>query len=296
MAAEHRTNRGHDNMKKNLPGVIGAALAFSLAGTTSSAQDYYNTVKTKLAEGRQVVGGTVSTSDVDIYCAMANAGFDFLWIEMQHSPLTYTQVATMIRACPGPAIPFIRVPDANEGDIQKAVDIGALGIIVPMVDTMEKIEKAITFAMYPPLGRRSQGGGQYGTLWGRGYRQTANDNIMIVAMIENPQGVEIADQIAGLDHVDVVFAASSDLGSFSGLRQGDPGYEALVTRIKDATLAAGKYLAGPSAWKGTRDGFSFFQGPPETALIRSGARQSLGGGGPPGAPRGVAPIEGSEGL
>jgi 2-keto-3-deoxy-L-rhamnonate aldolase RhmA len=283
-------------MSNKLPVVFGAALALALAATASSAQDYYNTVKTKLAEGRQVVGGTVSTSDVNIYCAMANAGFDFLWIEMQHSPLTYDQVATMIRVCPGPAIPFIRVPDANEGDIQKAVDIGALGIIVPMVDTMEKIENAITFAMYPPLGRRSQGGGQYGTLWGRSYRQTANDNIMIVAMIENPKGVEMADKIAGLDHVDVVFAASSDLGSFSGLRQGDPGYEALVTRIKDATLAAGKYLAGPSAWKDTRDGFTFFQGPPETALIRSGARQSLGGGGgPPGLPRGVAPIEGAEG-
>lgn len=274
--------------------VIGAALFVATAGSVASAQDYFNTVKTKLAEGGQVVGGTVSSPDIDIYCAMANSGFDFLWIEMQHSPLTYAQVAAMIRVCPGPAIPFIRVPDATEGDIQKAVDIGALGVIVPMVDTVEKVENAIKFAMYPPLGKRSQGGGQYGTLWGRGYRQQANDNIMIVAMIENPQGVEIVDRIAGLEHVDVVFAASSDLGSFSGLRQGDPGYEALITRIKDATLAAGKYLAGPSAWKETRDGYTFFQGPPETALIRSGAQQSLGGNPEPGLPRGVAPIEGSE--
>lgn len=274
--------------------VIGATLFVAAASSVASAQDYFNTVKTKLAEGGQVVGGTVSSPDIDIYCAMANSGFDYLWIEMQHSPLTYSQVAAMIRVCPGPAIPFIRIPDATEGDIQKAVDIGALGVIVPMVDTVEKVENAIKFAMYPPLGKRSQGGGQYGTLWGRGYRQQANDNVMIVAMIENPQGVEIVEQIAGLEHVDVVFAASSDLGSFSGLRQGDPGYEALITRIKDATLAAGKYLAGPSAWKDTRDGYTFFQGPPETALIRSGARQSLGGNPEPGLPRGVAPIEGSE--
>jgi len=266
-------------------------MAFSAA---ASAQEYFNTVKTKLEAGGQVVGGTVTTPDVNVYCAMASAGFDFLWIEMQHSPLTYSEVATMIRACPGPAIPFIRVPDATEGDIQKAVDIGALGVIVPMVDTLEKIENAITFAMYPPLGKRSQGGGQYGTLWGREYRQQANDNIMIVAMIENPAGVEIVDEIAALEHVDVVFAASSDLGSFTGLRQGDPDYEAIITRIKDATLGAGKYLAGPSAWKDTRDGYTFFQGPPETALIRSGARQALGGGPAPGLPRGVAPIEGLE--
>jgi 2-keto-3-deoxy-L-rhamnonate aldolase RhmA len=274
-----------------------AVIAATLFAASASAQDYFNTVKAKLENGEQVVGGTVSSPDVSIYCAMANSGFDFLWIEMQHSPLTYSEVAAMIRVCPGPAIPFIRVPDATEGDIQKAVDIGALGVIVPMVDTVEKVENAIKFAMYPPVGKRSQGGGQYGTLWGRGYRQQANDNIMIVAMIENPEGAEIVDQIAGLDHVDVVFAASSDMSSFTGLGQGDPEYEALISRIRDETLAAGKYVAGPSAWQGTREGYTFFQGPPETSLIRSGARQTLGGGGgPPGLPRGVAPMEGTEDL
>lgn len=275
------------------------ALVFSCGSVVQAAEAssaMFNTVKEKLARGEQVVGGTVSTSDLNVYCAMANSGFDFLWIEMQHSPLTYAEVATMIRACPGPAIPFIRVPDANEGDIQKAVDIGALGVIVPMVDTMEKIENAITYAKYPPIGKRSQGGGQYGTLWGRNYRQAANDNIMIVAMIENPAGTEIVDQIASLDQVDVVFVASSDLGSFTGLRQGDAQYEALVTKIRDATLKAGKYVAGPSAWKGTREGYTFFQGPPETALIQSGARLSLQGSAEGDQPRGVAPIEGTEGL
>jgi len=254
----------------------------------------FNTVKLKLQAGEQVVGGTVTTADLNIYCSMASSGFDFLWIEMQHSPLTYQEVATMIRACPGPAIPFIRVPTDSEGDIQKAVDIGALGVIVPMVDTIEKISNAITYAKFPPVGKRSQGGGQYGAIWGRDYRQLANANIMIVAMIENPAGVEIADQIAALEQVDVVFAASSDIGSFTGLRQGDAAYEALVTRIKDATLAAGKYVAGPSAWKDTREGFTFFQGPPDTALVRMGAQQSLQGSMGVNQPRGVAPIEGQE--
>ena len=68
-----------------------------------------------------------------------------------------------------------------------------------------------------------------------------------------------------------------------------------MTRIKNATLGAGKYLAGPSAWKDTRDGYTFFQGPPETALIRSGAQQSLRGApATQSLPRGVAPTEGSE--
>ena len=286
-------------MKRTNAFVFAAVAVLAFVGIAEAqrggdAADMFNTVKTKLANGQQVVGGTVSTPDPDIYCAMANAGFDFLWIEMQHSPLTYTDVARMIRVCPGPALPFVRVPDATEGDIQKATDMGAVGIIIPMVDTVEKVQNAITFTKYPPVGRRSQGGGQYGTIWGRGYRQTANDNIMIVAMIENPQGVEIVEEIANMDHVDAVFAASSDLGSFTGLRQGDPDYEAMVTRIKDATLAAGKYLGGPSAWKDTREGYTFFQGPSATGLIRTGASQALGGANETDLPRGVAPIEGEE--
>ena len=247
----------------------------------------YNTVKQKLAGGHTVVGGTVSSSDPDIYCAMANAGFDFLWIEMQHSPLTYQDVARMIWACrDSPAIPFIRVPDATEGDIQKATDIGALGIIVPMVASAEKIESAVRFAKYPPEGVRSQGGGQYRALWGNDYRATANDNVMVVAMIESPAGVAIADKISAVQGVDVVFAASSDIRSFSGFSQGEPEYESLITTIQDATRAAGLVLGGPAAWM-DREGFAFFQGPGTNALIRLGARTSLAS-----APARVAPIEG----
>jgi 2-keto-3-deoxy-L-rhamnonate aldolase RhmA len=281
------------------PAGICAALLLATGSITwaqTGGVRLYNTAKQKLMEGKQIVGGTVSSSDPDIYCAMAGSGFDFTWIEMQHSPLTYQEVARMLRACKGaPAIPFVRVPDATEGDIQKATDIGALGIIIPMVDTVEKVKAAVKFAKYPPLGARSQGGGQYGTLWGSDYRQTANHNIMIVAMIESPAGVAIADQIAAIPGVDVVFVASTDLGSFSGLKQGDPAYEALVTKVHDLTLKAGLKLGGPHAWK-DRQGYTFFQGAGESSLIRTGAQVALGKAPSParsGRP-GVAPIEGQE--
>ena len=246
--------------------IVGADVGGQPAGP---APKLYNTVKQKLAEGKQVVGGTVLLPDPDLYCAMANSGFDFTWIEMQHSPLTYQDVARMILACKGAsAIPFIRVPDATEGDIQKATDIGALGIILPMVDTVEKAAAAVKFARYPPAGRRSQGNGQYGSLWGSDYRATANSNIMIVAMIENPAGADIVDKIAAVTGVDVVFVASTDLASFSGLKQGDPKYESLVTRVLDTTTKAGLKVGGPLAWKSTRKGYAFFQGPTEATLIR----------------------------
>jgi 2-keto-3-deoxy-L-rhamnonate aldolase RhmA len=275
--------------------VLGAlVLASGLAlGTMVEAQNapsrVYNTAKQKLARGESIVGGTVTSSDPDIYCAMASSGFDFLWIEMQHSPLTYQEVARMIWACrDAPAIPFIRVPDSTPGDIQKAMDIGALGIIVPLVDTVEEIRSAVEYASYPPRGVRSLGNGQYGALYGSDYRATANDNVVMVAMIESPAGVAIADAIAAVPGVDVVFAASTDLGSFSGLRQGDKDYEAMVDAVHDATLEAGRKLGGPLAWR-NRAGFSFFQAPTESTFIRLGVQRSLDE-----APSGQAPIEGAE--
>ncbi len=242
----------------------------------SGAPRIYNTVKQKLAAGKQVVGGTIFFANTGSYCAMATAGFDFLWIEMQHSPMTYADAANMMMACRGyPAIPFLRVPDATEGDILKALDAGALGIIVPTVDTVEKAEAAVKWAKYPPLGRRSTSGTtQAATMWGTDYRPTANDNIMVVVQIETPIGVANIDKIAAVPGVDVVFAASTDLGYFSGFQQGDPKYEAMATRIHDATLKAGKLLGGPQSWSNRPD-FVFFQGASEASLIRSGAAASL---------------------
>ena len=290
-------------MKKLMFSIIACALIWALAGYLGIAQQkkgspqmrIYNTVKQKLMEGKQVVAGTVASPDPNMYRAMANAGFDCLWIEMQHSPLNYQDVATMIWAGKGsPAIPFIRVPDANEGDIQKAVDIGALGIIVPMVDTPDKAQAAVRWAKFPPLGHRSQGSGQYGALWGRDYRETANDNIVMVIMIETPLGVENVEKIAAVPGVDVIFIASSDLGSFSGYRQGDAQYEALVTRVHDFVLSKGLKLGGPLAWKGSRQGYTFFQGPDEAALLQSGAKVSLGIIADPSSRKtGIAPIEGA---
>ncbi len=254
---------------------IWIALALAVAAQAQDTPKIYNTAKVKLMEGKPIVGATVFSPDPNMYCAVANSGYDFTWIEMQHSPLTFEDVAHMIWACRGAtAMPFVRVPDATESDIQKATDIGALGIIVPTVDTVEKAEAAVKWAKYPPMGRRSMGNGQYGALYGRDYRQTANDNMVVVIMIETPIGVANAEKIASVPGVDVIFAASVDLGNFSGHKQGDPQYEALVKRIHDVTLAHGIKLGGPQAWK-DRAGFTFFQGPGETQLIRIGAKANL---------------------
>jgi len=189
----------------------------------------------------------------------------------------------MLAACPdAKAIPFIRVPDATESDIQKATALGALGIIVPTVETLEKARLAVKWTKYPPIGRRSEGQGvQAVRLWGRpdakalrgnDYRPTYNDNVVLVLMIETPEGANIAEKIAAVPGVDVVFTASGELSNFSGKPQGHPEYEALVTKIHNGTLKAGKHLGGPAAWR-TRPGYTFFQGtgttPPADAASKS---------------------------
>ena len=119
------------------------------------------------------------------------------------------------------------------------------------------------------------GSGQYGALWGTDYRQTINDNMLVVIMIETPLGVANAKEIAAVPGVDVIFAASTDLGNFSGYKQGEPDYERLINVVHDAALAAGKRLCGPFAWRDRPD-FTCFQAGSETAAIARGVAAELG--------------------
>jgi 2-keto-3-deoxy-L-rhamnonate aldolase RhmA len=233
-----------------------------------------NSVKAKLLAGEKVIGGTLTTTDPLVCRTMAGAGFEFLWIEMQHSPYTFETVANLIWYCQGqPALPFVRVPEVEEGSIQKALDIAAMGIIIPMCDTPEQARKGIWYAKYPPEGHRSIGG-RAGYILGEDYRQTANENILIIVQIETMLGVENVEEIAAVEGVDVVFAAAADLSSFSGYRPGDPEYEKIIDKIRNATLAAGKWLGGPVSWY-DREGFSFFQASSEGTYLRRGVHDML---------------------
>ncbi|MFC1485736.1 HpcH/HpaI aldolase/citrate lyase family protein [Candidatus Latescibacterota bacterium] len=232
----------------------------SLVMAQDSPAPLYNTVKQKLLDGKQVFSASISSPDTLIAQERAASGVDYLWIEMQHSPLTYQETAAIIRAVKGlPAIPFIRVPDATESDIQKATDIGALGIIVPMCDTVEEAEAAVRYAKFPPYGRRSTGGMQARQIWEQDYRATANDNMLVIVMIETMEAVRNAPQIAAVPGVDVVFVGPSDLSYFSGLSQDDPQYVEILHQVRDAALNAGQFFGCTSSWA-DHEGFTFFLG------------------------------------
>jgi 2-keto-3-deoxy-L-rhamnonate aldolase RhmA len=247
-----------------------------------STAKIWNPVKIKMMKGEKVTGGTVfASSDPSTYCAMANAGYDFIWTEMQHDSRDWENVAKMWQACPhAKAVPGVRVAYADEREIQHAMDAGALVIVIPTVRTVEEGKAGRDWAYFPPLGKRSQGGGPAFSpdFWGGvpgGYRNTINDNVVLIEMIETIGGAAQAREIAAIPGVDAVFAASGDLGNFSGYKQGDPDYERLINVVHDAALAAGKRLCGPFAWRDRPD-FSCFQAGSETAAIARGVAAELG--------------------
>ncbi len=242
----------------------------------------WNPVKLKMRQGGKVTGGTLfSATDPATYCAMANAGYDFIWTEMQHDQHDWGAVARMWRTCPNAkAVPGVRVAYTDEREIQHALDAGALVVVVPTVDTVAEAIEARNWTYFPPLGRRSNGGGQafdasmYGNVPG-GYRNTINDNIVLVLMIETLEGLKNVDDIARVPGVTAVFAASGDLGNFSGYRQGTPDYERAINIVHDAAIKAGVRLCGPLAWRDRPD-FTCFQAGSETAAIARGVAAELG--------------------
>src|SRR5712672_1520407 len=242
----------------------------------------WNPVKIKMMQGAKLTGGTVrGVGEPTTYCAMANAGYDFVWTEMQHNSRDWESVARMWAACPhAKAVPGVRVAYTDEREIQHALDAGALVLVVPTVDTLEEAIEARNWAYFPPLGRRSNGGGQAfdANMWGNvpgGYRNTINDNVVLILMIETLDGLKDADEIAKVPGVTAVFAASGDLGNFSGYRQGTPDYERAINIVHDAAIKAKVRLCGPFAWRDRPD-FTCFQAGSETAAIAKGVAAELG--------------------
>ena len=214
----------------------------------STPRPLYNRAKELLIQDKQITSYTIASFNPELYCEVGKH-FDYIWFEMQHSTMSYDEVRQMILTCPGVgAAPMIRMPDALEASIQKATDLGAIGIIVPTVDDALEARDAARFSRYPPVGRRSSGGGSYRQAWpGIDYRATINDNMLVTVMIETLEGVANAEEIAATHGVDVVMLGNNDLSSFSGYAQHDPRYQDALIKVHDAALKYGKYYGNAGA-------------------------------------------------
>jgi 4-hydroxy-2-oxoheptanedioate aldolase len=279
-----------------LPAAIGAMLCLVVAQAQpqpAAKPVLYNTAKQKLLDGKQIFSFTQSKMDPAGYCEAAKH-YDYAWLEMQHSTLEFADIEKMIGTCPhAPAIPMIRLPDAQEWHIQHATDIGVLGVIVPTVDDADRAREAAKWARYPPHGRRSSGQGQATSIWGINginYRSTIDDNMLVVIMIETPTGVANAFDIASVPGVDVVIIGNNDLTQFSGFPANSPEYQQMIAKVYNDTKRAGK-IFGQANWTFatghplSKDSFFFQNGPSNDGWQPpAGSRGGRGGRGNPNAP------------
>src|ERR1700741_752826 len=172
-----------------------------------------NAIKDAIKSGRTVVGTTV-TPDIDV-SILAAAGYDFLLFDTQHSAWEIKQLRPSIETMRGKqAPPLVRVPANQPYQICFALDAGARGIVVPMVNTRAEAEAAVRACRYHPLGNRSNAGvrGEWGAVKNyRDYLDAVNDGLLIVPMIETNQSLENLDAIASVTGVDVLLIGPSDL-------------------------------------------------------------------------------------
>jgi 2-keto-3-deoxy-L-rhamnonate aldolase RhmA len=260
-------------------------IAVALAGALAAQPQWENPVRKTLKEGKPVIAGTVTVPSPDVAAQMSNMGFDLLWIEMEHSPITLETLRNMVLATRGlKAMPFARVPVNELWTAKRVLDAGALGVIFPFTSTPELARQAVAACKYPPLGRRGAGAGLATFRWPapEGYSDFADRNVMVITIIEEKRAVEQIEEIAAVPGIDVLFIGTNDL-SFSYGKRGnaeDPVVKDAIKRIvaaaKKNNLAVGRPSGNPDQIKRfMEEGFNFIQGPSDLSLMSGGARPLL---------------------
>src|SRR5881409_3828719 len=195
-------------------------------------------------DGRFVTLGWLSVSHGFTAEVMARQGFDALVVDMQHGTTELSQVLPMLQAISQTeTVPVVRVPWNDPAIIMKALDLGAFGIIVPLVNTAEDAAKAVAACRYPPVGMRSSGPVRAVHYGGSDYLAKANDEIVVMAMIETKEGLANLDAICATKGLDAVYIGPADLSFALGLPprgdNPDPLHMATCDKIRAAAHKAG---------------------------------------------------------
>jgi 2-keto-3-deoxy-L-rhamnonate aldolase RhmA len=244
-----------------------------------------NPVRARLAAGEPAIGVTITIPSVEAAAHAATLGFHFLWIEMEHSPITLETLRLMVLAAQArPAAVFARVPVVELWTAKRVLDQGVCGVIFPFAGTAQKAARAAAACRYPPAGKRGSGAGAAVRTWPEpgNYYDSADLHVFTVCVIEEASALDEIDAIAATPGVDALFIGTSDLSFSLGLRgrQNEPALDDAIGRIAGAARRHRKFLGRPA---GTPDqvrrymdqGFLLFQMPTEIGLMELGARQLL---------------------
>lgn len=233
-------------------------------------------------------GAWICLSEVHTAEMLARMGFDWLCFDLQHGLISEAQLQALIPAISGTdATPIVRVVSNDAGQIGRALDAGAHGIIVPMVNSAEEARRAASACRYPMEGTRSCGPLRGFMLDGPDYLRSANAEVACIVMIETSEGLEQVEAIAATPGVDAIFIGPMDLCFGLGLVPGDfgaPAFVAAIARIRAACAAAGKAvgLFGYSpelAGQALKDGFNFVSVGTDLGFLRQGTASAIAAAG-----------------
>ncbi|PYJ96639.1 MAG: 2-dehydro-3-deoxyglucarate aldolase [Verrucomicrobia bacterium] len=194
-----------------------------------------NHARAKLKRGEPTVGTWLTLPDPVSARLMARVGFDWLTVELEHTPIDFETAADCFALIAGNnCVPLARVPWNTGENIKRVLDTGAYGIVVPMVNSRSEAEAAVRAARYQPLGERSIGGQLHAANFDTDpgtYYARANDEILVVAMIEHVKAIEVAEEIFSVPGLDVAFIGPNDLTNSMGKK---PVFDSDDKQFKDA--------------------------------------------------------------
>ncbi|PTX54008.1 2-keto-3-deoxy-L-rhamnonate aldolase RhmA [Litoreibacter ponti] len=245
----------------------------------------FSTLRTRMLAGEQLLGTFIKTPSVEMIEVLAKSGLDFGCLDAEHAPFDRMRLDACLAVARALDFPMlVRVPSGGADDILKVMDAGALGIVVPHVDSVEKARAIAKAARFGRGGRGFAGS----TRWA-GYATRPMGEILdqsqaetlVIAQIEEPEGVEAIEGIVGAEGVDGVFIGPADLSVAYGHRSVDnDDLRAAMATVGEAARAAGKaYVTWvPNAevaqdW--TRFGFTVFVMGSEHAWMLAGARAAV---------------------
>lgn len=199
-----------------------------------------NNIKKRLSKGELAFGAFVQTASPEIVEIVGNAGYDFVWIDCEHSPLNLETAVDMMRAADATGItPIIRVPDHNPSFIMRVLDAGAMGIIVPQVSTREQVESIVSAARYRSkenIGNRGccpliRAAGYQAKNW-QDFVNWSNSNIMVWLLVEQIEGLNNLDEITQVPGIDAIVLGAFDLSISMGYG-GDRKHPVVVAKLDE---------------------------------------------------------------
>jgi 2-keto-3-deoxy-L-rhamnonate aldolase RhmA len=242
------------------------------------------TFRRALLERRTCLGSWLQINSATAAEVMANAGFDWIAIDIEHTDIDITSLTALLRAMYGrPAAAVARVSSNDVLEIRRALDAGAAGVLVPFVGTEEQARRAVAAAKYPPAGVRGFSFSRAND-WGVDFlpdAQSANDRTAVIVMIESREGVENVDAIAAVSGVDALFIGPYDLSGSYGIpgQIRSPVVLQACRAVVDAAARAGKsvglLIANPTpdaVGQVVRDGYTLIALGLDTGFLDQGAR------------------------